>query len=104
MQIQFTDKKIQQETLDICKRNGLEPIKFQKDININDKNLKYILVDHHERDVAGEIVCIIDHHPTSKDIKINYKKGLKKFCSVSRIFLFHLFAQLSYRKLLTNQK
>ena len=35
---------IWEKTLDICKRNGLEPIKFQKDININDKNLKYILV------------------------------------------------------------
>ncbi len=27
----------------------------------------YILVDHHDRDVPGNIVAIIDHHPTSKN-------------------------------------
>lgn len=83
------DKKIEQETLDICKRNELDPIKFQKDIKFDDKNLKYILVDHYERDVAGEIVCIIDHHPTSKKIKINnyYNKQISSTaCYICNMF------------------
>ena len=32
-----------------------------------DKDAKYILVDHNERDVPGEIVAVLDHHPTPKD-------------------------------------
>lgn len=67
------DEKIEKDTLDICKRYGLNPMKYQKKINLNDKKTKYILVDHHERTLEGEIICIIDHHPTSKEIKIeNY--------------------------------
>lgn len=83
------DKNIEQESLDICRNNGLDPIKFQKDIKFDDKNIKYILVDHNERNVNGEIVCIIDHHPTSKEIKIdNYynKKISSTACYICNIF------------------
>lgn len=63
------DEKIEEETLDICIRNGLNPAKYQKKID-NNSNVKYILVDHNERELPGEVIAIIDHHPTSKDIKI----------------------------------
>lgn len=59
------DKDISNDTMNICTKYGLEPSKFMMDFDLN-SNCKYILVDHHERDVGGEIICIIDHHPTSK--------------------------------------
>jgi len=64
------DESIDKDTLDICNKYGLNPKKFQKEIN-QDKYNKYILVDHHERDLDGEIIAIIDHHPTSKNIELN---------------------------------
>jgi len=72
------DEKIESNTLDICTRNGLNPIKFKKNIDLNDPNIKYILVDHNERKLAGEIICIIDHHPTSRNINIDnyYNKNI----------------------------
>ena len=66
------DKQISEDTLNICINNGLDPTKYMKDIDLNNKNTKYILVDHNYRKLAGEIVCIIDHHPTTKKIKIDY--------------------------------
>lgn len=65
------DKKIDKDTLDICRKNGLEIAKFMKEINLNDKNAKYILVDHNERELAGEIICIIDHHPRDIEPEID---------------------------------
>ena len=62
------DSKIEEDTLDICLRNGLDPKKFQRAID-SDKNNQFILVDHNERKVPGKIICIIDHHPTSKPIE-----------------------------------
>ena len=58
------DKAIEEETLSICLRNNINPKQFMKKIDFNDKTNKYILVDHNERNLSGEIVCIIDHHPT----------------------------------------
>ena len=83
------DNEIQQESLDICRKNGLDPIMFQKNINLNDKNIKYILVDHNERNVSGEIVCIIDHHPTNKTIKMDnyYNKQISSTaCYICNMF------------------
>ena len=56
------DKKISQESLDICKEYGFDACIYQREISGN----KFILVDHNEREVEGEIIAIIDHHPTSK--------------------------------------
>lgn len=67
------EKKIEKDSLDICIRNGLNPTKYFKNINFNDRNKEYILVDHNERELAGNIIAIIDHHPTTKKIKLkNY--------------------------------
>ena len=70
------DEKIEEETLDICRRYGLDPMRFKKKIDLDDKNAKYILVDHSERELGGEIICIIDHHPVNKEAKIanNYNR------------------------------
>ena len=79
------DKKIEDDSLSICLENGLDPRVFQREITT--KNNKYILVDHHERDVDGEIVGIIDHHPTNKDIKIsNYynEKVSSTICFIAK--------------------
>ena len=65
------DEKIEQENLDICRKYGLDPVKYQKNIDLSDKDTKYILVDHNERKLGGEIIIIIDHHPTTKNIKIS---------------------------------
>jgi len=65
------DKRIDKDTIDICKRNGLEPEKFMKEINFEDKDIKYILVDHNERELCGKIICIIDHHPRDEESQID---------------------------------
>ena len=66
------DENIEEETLSICLRNNLNPKQFMKEMDFNDKTNKYILVDHNERNVLGEIICIIDHHPTSKEINMKH--------------------------------
>lgn len=67
------DKSLDKDTLEICRKYDLEPTIYQKDISLEDKNINYILVDHNERSVKGNIISIIDHHPTSKEISIeNY--------------------------------
>ena len=65
------DKKIDKQSINLCMKYGLNPTKFMKKIDLTDKNTKYILVDHNTRDLKGEIICIIDHHPTTADIKQN---------------------------------
>ena len=65
------DNKIEQATLDICRKNRLEPTKFMRKIDLENPESKYILVDHNERELGGKIVCIIDHHPTDKEPDID---------------------------------
>lgn len=79
------DKVIGRDTLDICTRYGLEPSNFMLDFDLHDNNYKYILVDHHEREVGGEIVCIIDHHPTNK--KFNIEHYYNKMISSTACFI-----------------
>ena len=67
------DKSLDKDTLQICRKYNFEPSTYQKKINLNDSNINYILVDHNERNVKGNIIGIIDHHPTSEKINIeNY--------------------------------
>ena len=61
------DKNISKKNLYLCAQVGIDPTLFQKDIP-QDPTYQYILVDHHERNVPGEIVAIFDHHPTDKAI------------------------------------
>lgn len=61
------DKTIEEDTLRICRDFNLEPTIFQKEL-VFDENTKFILLDHHQRDNIGEIVQIIDHHPSSNCI------------------------------------
>ena len=55
------DEKIDEDTLEICRRFHLEPTKFQKPLEYDDQT-KFILVDHHNRKNIGEVSLIIDHH------------------------------------------
>lgn len=55
------DKTIDKENLDICNKYGLNPTNYQKELPTD--NSKYILVDHNNSSVNGEVICIIDHHP-----------------------------------------
>lgn len=68
------DKEISEENLMLSKQTNLNPKEKQKPLV---ENAKYILVDHHERNVPGEIIAIIDHHPTEKDIKYKYYQNTK---------------------------
>ena len=66
-------KEIEKETLTLCINYGIDPTKHIKSIDFSNKNNKYILVDHNERIIDGEIICIIDHHPTNKKFELkNY--------------------------------
>lgn len=55
------DEKIDEDTLEICRRFNLEPTQFQKPLEFDEKT-KFILVDHHNRKNIGEVSLIIDHH------------------------------------------
>ena len=72
------DKRIDKDTLFICNKYGLNPNEFMIDINLNDKNLNYILVDHNKRDLNGNILAIIDHHPNNDivDVKKYYNENV----------------------------
>lgn len=61
------DKSINKDTLEILNKYNINPNNYMKDLP---KNEKYILVDHHDRNVDGEIICIIDHHKSQKEINI----------------------------------
>lgn len=61
------DEKLEQENMDICLQFGVDPTLYQKKL-MYDADTKFILVDHNKRDGIGEIVEIIDHHPTLENI------------------------------------
>lgn len=65
------DKEISKETEDLCNKFDLYLGEYKNQELI--KDAKYILVDHNVRDVPGEIVAVIDHHPTN-DMNANYTK------------------------------
>ena len=75
------DETISEENIMLANYCGLSPENYQKPLPI-DPTIKYILVDHHEREVPGEIVAIIDHHPTDKDISCKYYQN-DRACSTS---------------------
>lgn len=62
----ITDKEVHKESLDICKKYKVDVDKYMSSEEL-DKEAKYILIDHHDRVVPGEVVAIIDHHPTVND-------------------------------------
>lgn len=77
------DKQIEEENIKLSAYIGIDPTSFQKTLP-EDKAIKYILVDHHERDVPGEIISIIDHHPTDKAISCKHYQN-QAACSTSCI-------------------
>lgn len=72
----ITDKSISKETSDILKGYDFDPSKYQRDIKGED--LKFVLVDHSERNIDGDILLVIDHHPTSKkyDVNLYFNKSI----------------------------
>lgn len=66
------DKQINKDTFEILSKYNINPYIFIEELP-KEKN-QYILVDHNEREVDGEIICVIDHHVTNKkyDIKEYY--------------------------------
>ncbi len=82
------DKKVSQDTFDICKRYKVDVNTYFGDLE--DKDADYILVDHHDRDVPGEIVAIIDHHPTEDKLNVKYYKNEKSSSTACIIALDNL--------------
>lgn len=80
----ITDKVISKETQDILNEYGFNACKYQKSFN-DSKDIKYILVDHNTRNLKGEIILIIDHHPTSE--KINTELYFNKQISSTSLYL-----------------
>ena len=70
------DNKINEESLNICKEYGLDANIYKRDLTDEDKN--FILVDHNEREINGNILAIIDHHITTKEPSIEryYNKSI----------------------------
>lgn len=69
VQFIIPDKEIDIDTKVLCQKYGIDVTLYQKDWILD---ADYILVDHHERKVPGNIVAVIDHHPTSKNIDCPY--------------------------------
>lgn len=67
------DKKIDAESLSICLSFGIDPRKYQE--NLPSTYNQYILVDHHVRNVTGDVVGVIDHHPTIQNYSYPYYKN-----------------------------
>lgn len=61
----ITDEDLSNESEDLCSKYDLSLDEY-KNKQLED-DAKYILVDHNVRDVPGEIVAIIDHHPILKE-------------------------------------
>lgn len=78
------DESISAESEKICNKYGLYLGEYRVDELPQDA--KYILVDHHdnsERTIPGEVVAIIDHHPTSKDMSsVKYYRN-EKSCATA---------------------
>ena len=64
------DKYVDSETNGICMKYGLNPSKFIKDLP--KEKSEYILVDHSDREVNGEIVLVLDHHPKVRGKEIEH--------------------------------
>ena len=62
------DKVINNDTFEFLKSYGINAYDYVGELY----NDKYILVDHNERSVDGEVVCIIDHHKTLNEISIDH--------------------------------
>lgn len=69
------DKTLEKETTNICNDFGLNINNYMRELP-NDKSYKYILVDHHERKTPGSIVGIIDHHPSSVKMKVEWYQNI----------------------------
>ncbi len=63
------DTKIEEDTLRILAMFQVDPQIYQKKLTY-DGNTKFILLDHHQREGIGEVVQIIDHHPTKEPISV----------------------------------
>ena len=85
--------EISEENIMLANYLGINPTKYQKPLPKNPDD-KYILVDHHERIVSGEIVAIIDHHPTEKEITCKHYQN-ERACSTSCIIARNFTRRLS---------
>jgi len=62
------DEEISEESVEICLKYGINPKDYQGEVP---KNANLFLVDHHKTDIKGNIIGIIDHHPTMEKIECN---------------------------------
>ena len=69
------DRKVDEESVSICLSFGLDPRKYQGELP-KEKN-EYILVDHHERNVPGQVVAVFDHHPTLQSYSYPFYRNEK---------------------------
>lgn len=71
------DEEISKETLDILKEYNFDANMYKREYEDNENN-KYFLADHKDRELKGEIIGIIDHHPTCKEysIKLYFNKAI----------------------------
>lgn len=79
------DKSISKEVNGVCNKYNINPYEYIKEINSN-SNL--YLVDHHESNAQGNVVGIIDHHPTI--ISVSAKKYLNKESSSTAMLIYNL--------------
>ena len=72
------DEEVAKESEDLCSKYDLSLYQF-KNRQLKD-DAKYILVDHNIRDVPGEIVAVIDHHPVLDGEKkeLGDRSGIEK--------------------------
>lgn len=95
------DLKVLDESYNLCCKYGLDIKKYQKELNYVSGD-RFILVDHHERDVPGEIFAIVDHHPVVNKLNglgnISYYVN-EKACSTSCLLIRKYINELSEKDL-----
>lgn len=79
------DKTISEESAAICLKYGIDPAEYQGEVP-EDANL--FLVDHHETEVPGKVIGIIDHHPTNKEIQCGFYRNRASCSTAMLIYKF----------------
>ena len=78
------DQALDEDTINLCLKYSLNPKLYQRELTYN-KETKFILLDHYKRENIGEVVQIIDHHPTTE--QPNVKNYINKSSSSTTCLL-----------------
>lgn len=90
VQFVIPDKVLDEESVEICLKYGVDARKYQMDLPLNSET-EYILVDHYEDSRISKMPKkIIDHHPTMRTINTDI---INKESLSTALALYHLYSK-----------